>query len=396
MKSRQNSRTFTIIFLGMLSAFGPFVMDMYLPTLPAMTGYFNTSSSMVQLGLTASMIGLAAGQLVFGPVSDKFGRRSSLLAAMILFLLSTAGCILSETILQFVALRLVQGIAGAGGVVISRSIAADKYAGHELAAMLAIIGAINGIATVAAPHCRRHFIRNRRMAWNILLPALSGSHSACRKLPFQRIIVFRTTRLHALEQRIPTLQNRDAQQAIPLLHPAIRIDHGGALRQHCFCPVHHAAALWAESDGIQPLLRGQCYRNGHIVYRSCKVPQHERCAWIRKFRHAASVNCFIRCTLPRMQLLDIRNAGFLPAGHGRNDIHRLQCTGNGLRTDKRWNSFGSVGRYRICIRRNRFSSCGTGQHTAYCRPPVSGGFAPFPPLRQLRARPPQLNTPHYG
>ncbi len=151
MKSRQNSRTFTIIFLGMLSAFGPFVMDMYLPTLPAMTGYFNTSSSMVQLGLTASMIGLAAGQLVFGPVSDKFGRRSSLLAAMILFLLSTAGCILSETILQFVALRLVQGIAGAGGVVISRSIAADKYAGHELAAMLAIIGAINGIATVAAP-----------------------------------------------------------------------------------------------------------------------------------------------------------------------------------------------------------------------------------------------------
>ena len=135
----------------MLSAFGPFVMDMYLPTLPAMTGYFNTSSSMVQLGLTASMIGLAAGQLVFGPVSDKFGRRSSLLAAMILFLLSTAGCILSETILQFVALRLVQGIAGAGGVVISRSIAADKYAGHELAAMLAIIGAINGIATVAAP-----------------------------------------------------------------------------------------------------------------------------------------------------------------------------------------------------------------------------------------------------
>ena len=97
------------------------------------------------------MVGLAIGQLVFGPLSDKYGRRSPLLAAMGLFLISTVGCIFSRDISQFVLWRFVQGVAGAGGVVISRSIAADKYSAHELAGMLATIGAVNGIATVVAP-----------------------------------------------------------------------------------------------------------------------------------------------------------------------------------------------------------------------------------------------------
>lgn len=149
--TKNNSKLFILIFLGALSAFGPFVTDMYLPTLPTMTGFFHTTSSQVQLGLTASMIGLAVGQLFFGPLSDKYGRRPPLITAMILFLLSTLGCLCSGSIMQFVGWRLIQGIAGAGGIVISRSIATDRYAGRELAKMLAIIGAINGVAPVAAP-----------------------------------------------------------------------------------------------------------------------------------------------------------------------------------------------------------------------------------------------------
>ena len=81
--TRKNSQLFILVFLGMLTAFGPFVTDMYLPTLPAMTGFFHTTSSQVQLGLTASMIGLAVGQLLFGPLSDKMGRRPPLIAAKI-------------------------------------------------------------------------------------------------------------------------------------------------------------------------------------------------------------------------------------------------------------------------------------------------------------------------
>lgn len=151
MGTKRNSKLFILIFLGMLTAFGPFVTDMYLPTLPAMSQFFNTSSSFIQLGLTTSMIGLAVGQLLFGPLSDKYGRRFPLISALSLFLISTIGCIYSPNIIQFVGWRLIQGIAGAGGIVISRSIAADKYSGKELAKMLAIIGAINGIAPVAAP-----------------------------------------------------------------------------------------------------------------------------------------------------------------------------------------------------------------------------------------------------
>lgn len=151
MRQNKNSKTFILVFLGMLTAFGPFVTDMYLPTLPAMSDFFNTTSSMVQLGLTTSMVGLAVGQLFFGPLSDKYGRRSPLIIAMMLFLVSSVGCIYSQTIMQFVGFRLIQGIAGAGGIVISRSIAADKFSGRELGKMLAIIGAINGVAPIAAP-----------------------------------------------------------------------------------------------------------------------------------------------------------------------------------------------------------------------------------------------------
>lgn len=148
---KENSKVFLLILLGMLTAFGPFVTDMYLPSLPSMCEYFSTSSSMIQLGLTTSMIGLAVGQIFFGPLSDRYGRRLPLLSGMWLFIVSTLLCLFSQTIEQFVAFRLLQGIAGAGGIVISRSVATDKYSGHELAKMLAVIGAINGVAPVAAP-----------------------------------------------------------------------------------------------------------------------------------------------------------------------------------------------------------------------------------------------------
>lgn len=88
---RQNSVTFLYLLLGSLTAFGPLVTDMYLPALPAMTECFHTSMPMVQLGLTFSMIGLAAGQLLFGPLSDKYGRRPLLLVSMAVFILSTIG-----------------------------------------------------------------------------------------------------------------------------------------------------------------------------------------------------------------------------------------------------------------------------------------------------------------
>ncbi len=150
-KRHKNTAFFLFVFLGMLSAFGPLVTDMYLPSLPAMTTYFTTGPSMVQLGLTFSMLGLAVGQILFGPLSDKYGRRLPLLVSMALYLVATLACIISPNIEIFVSLRFLQGIAAAGGIVISRSIATDKFKGKNLTKALAIVAAINGIAPIVAP-----------------------------------------------------------------------------------------------------------------------------------------------------------------------------------------------------------------------------------------------------
>lgn len=178
-------------------------MDMYLPTLPAMSVYFRTTSSMVQLGLTTSMAGLAAGQLFFGPLSDKYGRHPVLSVALMLFLLSTAGCIFSENILQFITLRFLQGVSGAGGVVLSRSIAADKYSARELAGVLAVIGGINGVATVAAPNSRRLLGRCKRMARHLLESLFIGNDSIGRQFPYGGIASGRTAYFRPVERHPP-------------------------------------------------------------------------------------------------------------------------------------------------------------------------------------------------
>ncbi len=140
-----------LILLASLTAFAPFVTDMYLPSLPSMTAFFNVSASEVQLGLTTSMLGLAIGQLIVGPLSDKYGRKMPLIWTLVCFIISTVLCILAQNIEIFVAMRLIQGIGASGGVVLSRSIATDLYHGEPLAKVMAVIGAISGIAPVLSP-----------------------------------------------------------------------------------------------------------------------------------------------------------------------------------------------------------------------------------------------------
>lgn len=144
-------RIFLLVFLGLLTAFGPFATDMYLPALPSMAEQFGTTASMVQFSLTSCMVGLAVGQLLFGPMSDRYGRKPVLLWTLLLFILSTLLCLFSAGICQFVVFRLFQGIAAAGSIVIARSVSTDMFSGRELAGILAIVGSINGIAPVLAP-----------------------------------------------------------------------------------------------------------------------------------------------------------------------------------------------------------------------------------------------------
>lgn len=143
--------TFFIFFLAALSAFGSFVNDMYLPSLPSMTRFFHCSVPVVQLGLTTGMIGLAVGQIVLGPVSDKYGRKPVLFWSIILFAAAAVVSIFSPTIHFFVTCRFFQGLGASGAYFLARTIPTDRFSGRTLAKTMAVIGAINGFAPASAP-----------------------------------------------------------------------------------------------------------------------------------------------------------------------------------------------------------------------------------------------------
>lgn len=145
------SFTFLIAYLVGLSAFGSFVNDMYLPSLPSMMKFFGCTVSMVQMGLTTGMIGLAVGELFMGPISDKYGRKPMLVYSLIAFIIASTVSIFSPNIQFFLVCRFFQGLGASGGYFLARSIPADIYSGRLLAKTMAIIGAINGFAPASAP-----------------------------------------------------------------------------------------------------------------------------------------------------------------------------------------------------------------------------------------------------
>lgn len=143
--------TFLIIYLAGLSAFGSFVNDMYVPALPEMMKFFNCSVSTVQLGLTTGMAGLAIGQFILGPISDKYGRKPVLIWSLVLFCIAALISVFSPTISFFLVFRLFQGIGASGGYFLARSIPSDIYSGRKLAKIMATVGAINGFAPACSP-----------------------------------------------------------------------------------------------------------------------------------------------------------------------------------------------------------------------------------------------------
>lgn len=140
-----------IIYLGILAAMAPLATDMYLPALPELQADFDSSTSMTQLTLTMTMLGMAVGQIFAGPISDLRGRKLPLLTGMVIFMLSSLCCVFADNIYVFLAARLVQGLAGSCGIVIARAIARDMCQGAELTTFYAVLMMVNGMAPILAP-----------------------------------------------------------------------------------------------------------------------------------------------------------------------------------------------------------------------------------------------------
>ncbi|GIH78917.1 multidrug effflux MFS transporter [Planobispora longispora] len=140
-----------LLVLALLSAMAPFATDMYLPAFTALADDMRTTASAVQLTLTAFLAGLAAGQLLIGPISDRFGRRSPLIIATAVATLAGAACALAPHIGVLIAARFVQGFAGSAGIVIARAVVADRVTGPAAARIFALLASIGGIAPVVAP-----------------------------------------------------------------------------------------------------------------------------------------------------------------------------------------------------------------------------------------------------
>ncbi|MGW5348304.1 Bcr/CflA family efflux MFS transporter [Streptomyces sp. HUAS TT3] len=140
-----------VLVLGGLSALPPLSMDMYLPALPQVASALSSPAATIQLTLTACLAGMALGQLVIGPMSDKWGRRRPLLSGMVLYVLATAVCALAPTAELLIGFRLLQGLAGSAGIVIARAVVRDLYDGVEMARFFSTLMLISGVAPIVAP-----------------------------------------------------------------------------------------------------------------------------------------------------------------------------------------------------------------------------------------------------
>nr|WP_315438066.1 multidrug effflux MFS transporter [uncultured Pseudomonas sp.] len=141
----------TILILGALSAFGPLAIDFYLPAFPSMALAFGTDEKHVQLTLAAYFAGLSIGQLLYGPVADRFGRRLPLLVGVGLFTLASLACAYAPNLQWLIGARFVQALGGCAGMVISRAVVSDKCDAVGSAKVFSQLMLVMGLAPILAP-----------------------------------------------------------------------------------------------------------------------------------------------------------------------------------------------------------------------------------------------------
>ena len=165
------------LILGLLSAIGPFAIDMYLPALPAIGTALGAEVGAVQFSLTAFFLSIGVGQLLYGPVSDMVGRKPPLYAGLGLFIVASVGCALATDIQTLVALRFLQGLGAAAGMAIPRAVVRDLHTGTEAARLMSLLMLVFSVSPILAPLAGSGVIALsgwRGVFWAVALAAMAG------------------------------------------------------------------------------------------------------------------------------------------------------------------------------------------------------------------------------
>ncbi len=214
-----------ILILGSIVALGPLAIDMYLPALPELQSHFGVDAARVQLTLAAYFVGIALGQLLYGPLSDRFGRRKPMLFGLAGFALASVGCATATSIEALILWRFAQAMTGCAGMVVARAIVRDWCEPQDMARVLSLLVLVMGVAPILAPSVGAALLHWQ--GWPLLFLALGLVGVLCLSL---------------------------FAWGIPESHPAARrdteISFAGAFRNYRHVLSHHRFLGYALSGGL--------------------------------------------------------------------------------------------------------------------------------------------------
>ncbi|WP_294767039.1 multidrug effflux MFS transporter [uncultured Rhodoferax sp.] len=179
----------TALVLGLLSAIGPFAIDMYLPALPSIGQSLGASMGAVQASLMAFFIALGIGQIIYGPVSDMVGRKAPLYFGLVLFAVASVGCALAPDIHTLVVLRFIQGLGACAGMVVPRAVVRDLHTGHDAARLMSLLMLVFSVSPILAPLAGSMLIETigwRSVFWAVMVAAVLGLILLATSLPETR------------------------------------------------------------------------------------------------------------------------------------------------------------------------------------------------------------------
>ena len=161
-----------VVILGSLTAMGPLAHDMYLPSFPAIAREFGATASAVQATLAIYFIGLAVGQIVYGPLSDRLGLKGPLLFGLLLFVGASIGCAVATSVRALVMWRLVQSLGGCAGMMVPRAVVRDRFDARDSIHVLSLLMLVMGLAPILAPLAGGQLLV--AFGWRSIFLALAG------------------------------------------------------------------------------------------------------------------------------------------------------------------------------------------------------------------------------